>query len=438
MRPVNMVDTAVGILKVSFEIYTEIKGVNDGIIANRKPVSLLTSRLGGVAEEANAIVESGDASGRKMEPARNYCTLYADGRDFLCQFTKHDRVAGLARKAFAWASKARNREAGQAALEDFLKRLDACSRDLDLRVTLGIKQSSQQLKEETASIITLLQEDGGETRDVLQEFCHAALQSQDDHARVQEAQFHLLQSATSELDIRLTSSSEGSTCGSTDSSSAKKGTGWCATLPALEQQRQRADVDHPHDPASDNGDASLGEEAFGEVFLLRGRFQDELFAVKLLKLRKGKNAGVSTETLRQEAANLRRLTHPNTIRTWAECQEDKGKFYGVVMEFAAGGPVHTHVQKAGGKTVPQSKRWFEELCAGLHHLHQECRTQHRDLKPQNLLLGDNGRLKIAYLGLVCACQTAQSLSKQGTSLCTSPGKASGQKHGTTDDTWAAG
>ena len=57
----------------------------------------------------------------------------------------------------------RNREAGQAALEDFLKRLDACSRDLDLRVTLGIKQSSQQLKEETASIITLLQEDGGAT-----------------------------------------------------------------------------------------------------------------------------------------------------------------------------------------------------------------------------------------------------------------------------------
>jgi hypothetical protein len=217
-----MVDTVVGILKVSFEIYTEIKGMNDDIIANRKSVSLLISRFDGVAEEVNAIVESGDASDRKMEPARNYCTLCADARDFLCQFTKHDRVTGLARKTFAWASKAYNRKADQAALEDFLKRLDTCSRDLNLRVTLDIKQSTQQLKEDTASIITLLQEDGGEMRDMLQEFHHAVLQSQDEHARVQEAQFHLLQSAISELDIRLTSSSEGSTCGSTDSKAVPK------------------------------------------------------------------------------------------------------------------------------------------------------------------------------------------------------------------------
>jgi serine/threonine protein kinase len=209
-------------------------------------------------------------------------------------------------------------------------------------------------------------------------------------------------------------------------------------LPALEQQYQYVDVDHPHDPVPDNDDASLGEGAFGEVFLLKGRFQDELFAVKLLKLRKVKNAGVSTDTLRQEAANLRRLTHPNIIRMWAECQEDKGKFYGIVMEFAAGGSVQTHIQKAGGKTVPQSKRWFEELCAGLHHMHQECRMQHRDVKPQNLLLGNNDRLKIADLGLACAYQTAQSLSKQGTSLYMSPEKASGQKYGTMDDMWAAG
>ena len=34
-----MVDTVVGVLRVSFEIYTEIKGMNDDIIANRKSVS---------------------------------------------------------------------------------------------------------------------------------------------------------------------------------------------------------------------------------------------------------------------------------------------------------------------------------------------------------------------------------------------------------------
>ena len=88
--------------------------------------------------------------------------------------------------------------------------------------------------------------------------------------------------------------------------------------------------------------------------------------------------------------------------------------------------------------MPQARQWLLELGQGLCHMHHECRMQHRDLKPHNLLLDGQDRLKISDLGLACAYQTVQSLSKQGTQLYMSPEKASGKKYGTMDDMWAVG
>jgi serine/threonine protein kinase len=244
------------------------------------------------------------------------------------------------------------------------------------------------------------------------------------------------------LKQRLDGSLSGSFSSASSSSSSENSNGagksWCAMLPSVKDGYLYVDVNDPHSPVSDRDDSSLGEGAFGEVFLAKGKFNGELVAIKMLKLKKVKSHGVSIDTMRQEAASLRRLTHINIVRIWSECQEEDGKLYGIVMEYAPGGSVQGRLKYAAGKGLPQARQWLLELGQGLCHMHHECRMQHRDLKPHNLLLDGQDRLKISDLGLACAYQTAQSLSKQGTGLYMSPEKGSGKKYGTMDDMWAVG
>ena len=323
-----MVDSARDVLWAAYHIYEEIKGMNAEIIANKKSMSLLTSRFEGVATDVKDMVERGDVSDQKLVPARNFLRLCEDARDFLLQFSRNDHATGLAGKAFAWASKAYNRKGDKAALVEFLHRLDTCSADLNLRVTMDVKK-------DVAEIAILLQEDGDAMREMLGEL----LENQDGQARNMEAQFNAIKDAINELKLQQGGDlSSNSSVATTTSSNGSTTSGWCAMLPAVSEQYDYVSTDASHELVDDRDDASIGEGAFGEVFLTKGRFHKELYAIKLVKIKKVERAGVSTDAMRQEAANMRRLSHVNIIRMWAECQEDKGKLYGIVMEYAAGGP----------------------------------------------------------------------------------------------------
>src|SRR2546428_13900215 len=101
-----------------------------------------------------------------------------------------------------------------------------------------------------------------------------------------------------------------------------------------------------------------------------------------------------------------------------------------------------------GKTVAQPGKLAPaeavplapQACAGLQHAH-DAGLVHRDVKPANLLLREDGVLKVADFGIARAADTTQ-LTKQGTVLGTAaylaPEQAAGEKVEAAADTYSAG
>jgi hypothetical protein len=188
-------------------------------------------------------------------------------------------------------------------------------------------------------------------------------------------------------------------------------------LPSLDEAYTLASIESGAACSSDDDDnASLGSGGFGDVYLMRGKIDNKLYAVKYIRVMKAKQSGIDKMRLLKEGGNMQRLTHRHIIRMWNQCQRKNGKFYCLVMDYADGGTLAQYIAKHGRVPTSQIRKWLSQLCAGLHHMHRECKMLHRDLKPQNLLLSTDSVSKelivrITDLGLACTYESKQSLSK---------------------------
>lgn len=72
-----------------------------------------------------------------------------------------------------------------------------------------------------------------------------------------------------------------------------------------------------------------------------------------------------------------------------------------MMEYAPAGPLGTVIKTAAAQSKPfassRVRRWARQIADGLQYVHQ-CRVLHRDLKPDNVLLGEDDDAKLADFG----------------------------------------
>lgn len=149
------------------------------------------------------------------------------------------------------------------------------------------------------------------------------------------------------------------------------------------------------------------------------------------------------EDLKLETRRSLQLTHPHIIRIY-DLVQDK-TWACISMEYVEGSNLSS-VQDAQPNQcfeVPAIKTWVQQLLEGLEYAHTRAKVIHRDLKPGNLMISNDGELKIADFGISRTLvdsdgQVTSPGDASGTLVYMSPQQARGQIPTVTDDIYSLG
>ena len=151
---------------------------------------------------------------------------------------------------------------------------------------------------------------------------------------------------------------------------------------------------------------SIGEGGMANVYLANDTILNRKVAIKVLR---GDLSGDEKfiRRFQREALSVSNLSHPNIVEVY-DVGEEEGNHY-IVMEYVEGKTLKQLVQKRGALTIPEVIDIMKQLTDGLAHAH-DAYIIHRDIKPQNILILDNGLLKITDFGIAVA-MNATSLTQ---------------------------
>ncbi|XP_004233627.1 mitogen-activated protein kinase kinase kinase 20-like [Solanum lycopersicum] len=120
--------------------------------------------------------------------------------------------------------------------------------------------------------------------------------------------------------------------------------------------------------------------------------------------------------------------------------ENGEKLYNVLLEYAPGGALSEKLKNSGDRKLPEIeiRKYTKALLKGLHYIHK-CGYVHCDIKPQNILFGENGQVKIADFGLAKSIKDDKLRCElRGTPLYMSPEIVTAGEQDTPADIWALG
>mmetsp|Transcript_2437 Transcript_2437/g.4088 ORF Transcript_2437/g.4088 Transcript_2437/m.4088 type:complete len:323 (+) Transcript_2437:166-1134(+) len=178
----------------------------------------------------------------------------------------------------------------------------------------------------------------------------------------------------------------------------------------------------------------LGKGKFGNVYLARERKSQYIVALKVLFKAQLRQSNVEHQ-LRREIEIQAHLRHPNILRLYGYFYDNE-KVY-LILEYAARGELYKLLQKLHHFTEQQTATYIVQLARALHYCHGK-HVIHRDVKPENLLLGMNGELKIADFGWSVHSPTQRRLTLCGTLDYLPPEMVEGRAHDQTVDSWSLG
>nr|XP_020848995.1 serine/threonine-protein kinase Nek10 isoform X5 [Phascolarctos cinereus] len=192
----------------------------------------------------------------------------------------------------------------------------------------------------------------------------------------------------------------------------------------------------------------LGSGAFGCVYKVRKRSGQNLLAMKEVNLHNpafGKDKKDRESSVKNIVSELtiikEQLYHPNVVRYYKTFLENDRLY--IVMELIEGAPLGEHFSSLKEKQhhFTEERIWniFIQLCLALRYLHKEKRIVHRDLTPNNIMLGDKDKVTVTDFGLAKQKQENSKLtSVVGTILYSCPEVLKSEPYGEKADIWAAG
>ena len=184
----------------------------------------------------------------------------------------------------------------------------------------------------------------------------------------------------------------------------------------------------------------LGSGGMARVFLGRDEILDRPVAVKLLNpIHGGTDIG---DRFEREGRTAARLAHPNIVQVYdaGEAAFEGREASYIVMEYVPGGDLKELIDRRGRLPGAELARLGDEICAGLAHAHERG-VIHRDIKPHNILLDENGHAKVTDFGIaraLGATQATRTGAYLGTALYSSPEQLRGQKATPKSDVYSVG
>ena len=170
---------------------------------------------------------------------------------------------------------------------------------------------------------------------------------------------------------------------------------------------------------------SIGEGGMANVYLAYDTILDRNVAVKILRGELSSDEKF-VRRFQREALSASSLSNPNIVEVY-DVGEDNGDFY-IVMEYIEGKHLKALLKKRGKLTVPEVVDIMSQIANGLSVAHDSY-IIHRDIKPQNIMILENGMVKITDFGIamaINATQLTQTNSVMGSVHYLPPEQASGK------------
>ncbi|XP_038156493.1 mitogen-activated protein kinase kinase kinase kinase 3-like isoform X7 [Cyprinodon tularosa] len=180
----------------------------------------------------------------------------------------------------------------------------------------------------------------------------------------------------------------------------------------------------------------IGSGTYGDVYKARNVNTGELAAIKVIKLEPGEDFAV----VQQEILMMKDCKHSNIVAYFGSyLRRDK---LWISMEYCGGGSLQDIYHVTGPLSESQIAYMSRETLQGLYYLHNKGKM-HRDIKGANILLTDNGYVKLADFGV--SAQITATLAKRksfiGTPYWMAPEVAAVERKGGYNqlcDIWAVG
>ncbi|XP_024864212.1 mitogen-activated protein kinase kinase kinase kinase 3 isoform X7 [Kryptolebias marmoratus] len=180
----------------------------------------------------------------------------------------------------------------------------------------------------------------------------------------------------------------------------------------------------------------IGSGTYGDVYKARNVNTGELAAIKVIKLEPGEDFAV----VQQEILMMKDCKHSNIVAYFGSyLRRDK---LWISMEYCGGGSLQDIYHVTGPLSESQIAYMSRETLQGLYYLHSKGKM-HRDIKGANILLTDNGYIKLADFGV--SAQITATLAKRksfiGTPYWMAPEVAAVERKGGYNqlcDIWAVG
>lgn len=181
----------------------------------------------------------------------------------------------------------------------------------------------------------------------------------------------------------------------------------------------------------------IGEGGMANVYLAHDTILDRNVAVKILR---GDLADDEkfVRRFQREAIAASSLTHPNIVEMY-DVGEDDGKYF-IVMEYIEGRTLKSLIKKRGALTVPEVIDIMLQLTSAIACAHDSY-IIHRDIKPQNVMILDDGRVKITDFGIAATLnnhELTQTNSVMGSVHYLPPEQASGDGSTIKSDIYSLG